>query len=78
MTGRSRPSRGQPILTLDGALTPFEVPALRRKVSGALEGELHDLVVDLRLVWVVCREALAVLSGANARQRSLHRQLTWS
>jgi hypothetical protein len=69
-------SRGQAFLALDGDLGPAEIPALREKLSAALEGEPHDLVVDMRQVWGVCQEAVAVLTGVRSRQRSLDRQLT--
>lgn len=76
MSTHGSPSRGQAFLALDGDIGPSDVPALWEKLSAALEGEPHDLVVDMRRVWGVCQEAVALLAGIRARQRSLHRQLT--
>jgi ABC-type transporter Mla MlaB component len=76
VTSRSSPGRGQAFLTLEGEIGPLDIPAMREKVSAALEGEPHDLVVDMRGVWALCQEAVALLAGARARQRSLQRQLT--
>jgi hypothetical protein len=63
-------------IELHGAITPLDVPNMRRRLSAALEGEPHDLMVDMRGVWDLCPKALAVLVGAHSRQRSLHRKLT--
>jgi hypothetical protein len=67
---------GQAFLTFHGKIQEPDVPALRRHVSAALEGQPHDLVIDMRDVWSLCDEAVAVLAGMASRQRSQRRVLT--
>jgi hypothetical protein len=69
-------SQGHTFLTLSGDLGSVDVPWVRQQVSRALEGEPHDLVIDMRGTYNVSREALAMLTGARTRQRNLNRQLT--
>jgi hypothetical protein len=68
--------QGQAFLKFHGQIREPDVPALRRQVSAALEGQPHDLVIDMRDVWSLCDEAVAVLVGMASRQRSQRRVLT--
>jgi hypothetical protein len=70
------PTQGQSFLTLAGGLGAEDVPWARELVTRALEGEPHDLVIDMRGAYDVCREALALLAEFRTRQRTLNRHLT--
>jgi len=70
------PQTGQAFLTLHGKIGEPDLPALRRHVSAALAGQPHDLIIDLRGVWELCDDAVALLAGIGSRQRSCHRMLT--
>lgn len=72
----SSPAQGHTFLTLSGDLGPVDIPWVRQQVSRALEGEPHDLVIDMREAYNVSRETLAMLTGIRARQRNLNRRLT--
>ena len=49
---------------------------LRQDILGAMEGEPHDLVIDLRQVVHLPSAGLAALVGVQARQRSRRKSLT--
>ena len=70
------PVHGHSFLTLAGDLGPVDVPWMTQEVSRALEGEPHDLVIDMRGAYRVSPEALALLTSVRSRQRSLNRHLT--
>jgi len=49
---------------------------MQRRIGAALDGEPHDLVIDLRGVWAFSSEAVSVLVGAASRQHAQERHLT--
>lgn len=50
--------------------------SMRRTVLAGSEGAPHDLVIDMRSVESVSREAMDVLLSVRARQRARQRKLT--
>jgi anti-anti-sigma factor len=78
MASLNSPARrgGASLVTLTGDLGAANVPAIRTTMSTALQGQPHDLVIDMRQVHRMSLEAVAVLVAAKTRLKSLNRRLT--
>jgi len=70
------PSRAETLLSLSGPVGTGEIAGLQRRIAAALDGEPHDLVIDLRGVWAFSPEAVSVLVGAASRQHAHEQHLT--
>lgn len=63
-------------LSLSGPIGTGEIPGVQRRIAAAVDGEPHDLVIDLRGVWAFSPEAVSVLVGAASRQHARGQHLT--
>lgn len=69
-------SSAKKLLSLSGPIGAGEIAGVQRRIGAALDGDPHDLVIDLRGVWAFSSEAVSVLVGAASRQHAQEQHLT--
>lgn len=70
-----KPSHAQDRVVVDVG-QGLSVRVMRQTILAAMEGQSHDLVIDMRAVEHLSNRGMALLLGVRARQRSRQQTLT--